>query len=392
MTCIPGGATQHSGVLVRTLPLSNNNYGGVLQAYALQTCLGHLGANSAVDVSERRSGPSLEDVKTSIKRAGVALRAPGFRQRWGPGLLRPQVSSTIEQFVSRRIRTVSLFEKRQLSLGLLEQFGVLLAGSDQVWRRRYGDVLSYLFDFADASRHRMISYAASFGLDDLSEYSRDERRRAGNLLERFSAISVRERSAVDLCEREWGITAEQHIDPTMLLPMGHYRTLAQRGQSPRSAVSAYILDQSTSTAAAIETLAHELDRSVSHLIPVLPPSRSHLARDPLKYRWPTVETWLRAFDESEFVVTDSFHGTVFAIMSRTPFVALVNHMRGRARFETLLELTGLGARLVSRCEPDQLGSALTRSIDWEDVERRLEGERNRSLSFLQRHALLEVSS
>jgi hypothetical protein len=71
-----------------------------------------------------------------------------------------------------------------------------------------------------------MSYAASFGRADLSEYSQAERARSAALAQRLSAISVRERSGVDICWQEWGVRAEQHVDPTMLLSAEHYQSLA----------------------------------------------------------------------------------------------------------------------------------------------------------------------
>ena len=91
--------------------------------------------------------------------------------------------------------------------------------------------------------------------------------------------------------------------------------------------------------------------------------------------------WLRGFRDAEFIVTDSFHGTVFSIIFNKPFIAIGNESRGMSRFQSLLKMFGLEDRLVFRSE--QVNRELiNRPIDYHKVDELLESYKRFSLGFL----------
>jgi len=95
---------------------------------------------------------------------------------------------------------------------------------------------------------------------------------------------------------------------------------------------------------------------------------------------PGVEQWLQAFAEADVVVTDSFHGCVFSIIYRRPFVVIGNEDRGMARFDTPLDTFGLRDRLVAG--GDDAADKVCRPMDWDRVEARMEEMRRKSMEFL----------
>ena len=96
-----------------------------------------------------------------------------------------------------------------------------------------------------------------------------------------------------------------------------------------------------------------------------------------------VEEWLRAFAQADFVVTDSFHGCVFSIIHRKPFIAVANEGRGIDRFTSLLGYLGLQDRLVFSMEDyRQKRSALLAPIDFAPVAEKLVQAQEASLAFL----------
>ena len=98
---------------------------------------------------------------------------------------------------------------------------------------------------------------------------------------------------------------------------------------------------------------------------------------------PPVEQWLAAFADAEFVVTDSFHGCVLAILMHKRFIAVGNSYRGTARLRSLLDMFGLDMRLVQGIDPDDDGEYFLSDIDWDQVEAVLDQRREASLAFLQ---------
>lgn len=374
-------------VLIRTLPLQAGNYGGIVQAWAMQQVLQGMGISSATDVSERRVGrpAAASRVKSLAKK--IILDLPLVRID-NPGLtsehLKPQIDARLRRFVEEHLDTTSVFVGADVRVGALEEYDGFLVGSDQVWRARWSDIRSYLFDFVAAEDPRpRVSYAASFGRDDLSEYTEQLIADAAILAARMTAISVREKSGVEICRDLWGVAAEAHVDPTMLLEPRSYRRLysAQSKGFDEPTLLSYVLDASARATGHVDRVASLTGLSVRSMSPDVPRTVPDFRRDPDRFRRPGVPDWLAAFEHADFVVTDSFHGTVFAILNNTPFLTLINRSRGASRFDSLLGRLSLTDRMIDPA--DEVSNELIAApIDWSDVNDRLARERERGLAFL----------
>jgi hypothetical protein len=174
-----------------------------------------------------------------------------------------------------------------------------------------------------------------------------------------------------------GIDAIQVLDPTLLLPAEHYIRLAGEF-SEKPSVMSYILDRTPERTAAVERVCRTLDLPEND---VTAPCRMARGTNIDDCVWPPIERWLAGLAAARFVVTDSFHGTALAILFNKPFVALTNHERGAARFESLLSLFGLQDRLLSPDTPLPDG-LITEIPDFERVNTILARERENSLAFL----------
>ena len=100
-----------------------------------------------------------------------------------------------------------------------------------------------------------------------------------------------------------------------------------------------------------------------------------------EFVFPPIEEWINGFVHADFIITDSFHGTVFAILFNKPFLSIGNAKRGLSRFSSLLDNFKLKERLI--LEPNKFEmQKLSDEIDWDYVNSRLALERERSLAFL----------
>lgn len=376
-------------ILVRTLPLDAANYGGIVQAWALQRALESIGFDPVTDTSRSFADtPNYKRrVKVALKRA--ILSVPGVRIE-RPALtaahLRARIDADVLAFVENELETVELYGRDGADVDLLRNIDGFIVGSDQVWRARWSDIRSYLFDFlAPHDTRPRISYAASFGRDDISEYDDALREDSATLAGRLTAISVREDSGVDICADSWGVRAEVHVDPTMLLDRDRYDALTAGAKRlvHGPALVSYVLDASAPINAQIALIRERTGLGVVKLTTDAPRSVPEFRRNPTPYVRPPVQEWLRAFSDAEFVVTDSFHGTVFAILNNKSFVSIVNRSRGASRFESLLDRFGLADRLVEPGQqlPDEL---FANPIEWAEVNQRLADERQRGFDFLRR--------
>ncbi|MET4157285.1 hypothetical protein ABIC29_000839 [Agromyces sp. PvR057] len=356
-----------------------------MQAYALQEVLRQLGADAVTDVSRSDRPDGLRSWGKILIKSGVC-RVPVLQRfapiAWHRQLIRRDRARPIRPFVAAKIRTVRIYRGRRPRLDELSDVTLYLVGSDQVWRNAYADVRSYLFDFAPDGA-KMASYAASFGRDNLDEYPSQLVEDSRALAQRFEAISVREAEAISLCRDHWGVDAVQHIDPTLLLTVDHYQEISGPSAdnlTRKSNVLSYMLDPTIKTGAYIDYVARVLELRRCDLLPPRPARAKSLRPDAAGV--PTVHGWLRAFGDASFVVTDSFHGTVFALLNGKPFITLVNEFRGVSRLSSLLNLVGLADRLLVDASEEDIDATLSRAIDWADVNRRLEQERARGRDYL----------
>lgn len=371
-------------VLTRTFPpASNPNYGGILQAWALQQVLQDLGHDSRVD-STRSSRPSAirEFVKTSrqfaIDRLCPARLVPA---RFVNGIARREANRDLLRFAQEHIRSVALYQGGgKISREVFDLAEAFVVGSDQVWRTSYMDVPSFLLDFLPEEQPALrIAYAASFGVDTAEGFSPELTARTKKLAQHFDAISVREESGVKMAQELWGVKALRVIDPTLLLSRSRYEPIMGE-DSVRGGIASYILDASTASSALVDEAAATIETSVHHLFPPLATSLTDLRRHPERYRRPSVGDWVRTIAHADAVVTDSYHGTLFSILFNKPFLVSLNAKRGSTRFETILQLLRLEDRIVQHDGEDL--ARLEAPIEWEAVNTRIAAERERGLEFL----------
>lgn len=375
-------------VLIRTFPpFSNANYGGILQAYALAQALESIGADAWVDQSRAGRRPTLtRRIKRALMHLYTRIRPNSRRaQAWLVQLLEAELGARQLEFAPSRIAGTRLLDSKDRAIpAAVAEFDAFVAGSDQIWRPAMVPVSSYLFDFlAEADPRPRLSYAASFGVGNTAEYTPELVAQTRDLARHLTAVSVRERSGISLAEELWGVAAAQHIDPTLLLPADHYREMAEGSAviAPAGGLVDYVLDKDVAARESVEQVRALLGVESKSLIPTPPSTWSDFRSNPDEYMRPSVEEWLRAIHEASYVVTDSFHGTVFSIIFKRPFMSIVNRRRGAARFESLLQLFGMEDRLVEPGVTISPELVLT-PINWDSVDAILALERDRSLSYL----------
>lgn len=354
-------------IAILTQPLGHN-YGGLLQAYALQTYLKRHGY-------EAETIDRCMPIKRSSSIKGYVINCVRFLL----GRIKLIPTRKKESFVLKNLldfRDKRLYishpiisEKQIRKYFRFKGFSAVIVGSDQVWRPRYSpSILNFYLDFLDdiGSSSKRIAYAASFGTSEW-EYSKELTAQCKGLASKFDAVSVREDSAVGLCADKFGIKAQLVVDPTLLLEPSDYELLIHEcsENSRGSCVLSYVLDPASEKSAIAESIGTSLGLEVFSIKPehkITQVAANELA----KCQLPSVESWLKAFHDASFVVTDSFHGTVFSILFNKPFVAVGNATRGMARFESLLTQFGLTGRLVTSID-DITPSLVLDEINWDAV-------------------------
>lgn len=304
-----------------------NNYGGAIQNFAMQQVLNKMQVKSkTIDYLKIPSSSFFKHVLGWIKTFILlfAFRRRKFNKYTHKGTRK----EIFQKFIDKYISTTKKCYRYEIKM--LEGYDAVIVGSDQVWRPMYNYRIEDKFlRFAKDHPIKRIAYATSFGVDNW-EYTPKQTRECSRLAKKFDAISVREESGVKLCKEHLGVEATWVLDPTLLLTKEDYLPICEDiPVCNEKYLAVYVLDDNEELTATYENEAHKRGLVVKKFSA---DSKSTL----------TVPEWIAMFRDASYVVTDSFHGTVFSIIFGKDFKCLYNKVRGSARFESLLKLYNSG--------------------------------------------------
>lgn len=212
-----------------------------------------------------------------------------------------------------------------------------LAGSDQIWNTtfRNGTDPGYYLDFGPASVRRE-SFAASFAITEIEE---SKKAWVKENLKRFDRITVREQSALKILN-DLGFEGELQDDPVFLLSAEQWDEVADgtgEGEKYVLVYDFYIGDD-------IKRKAQEIAKERGLKIYAICSSPLSYADENFVYSGP--ETFVSLVKNASYVVSNSFHGTVFAMIYNVPFCVLNRPDGLNVRMRDLLDRKGMLDRLV----------------------------------------------
>lgn len=343
------------GILTLSL---GDNYGGVLQNYALQEAL-RMEGHQPITISHDYFYPWYVIFIYKIKSFLF-----GILKRKQKGISDRKSSNHI--FIEKNIVHTPPYICLNNNIVKRYEFDAMIVGSDQVWRPRYNpnNLPDFYLRFVKEKSCVKFAYAASFGVDNC-EYTSKDIKACLKYVHKLKGISVREKTGASLCEKYFGVTPVLVLDPTLLITKGKYEVLCSSIKpDDRPYILAYVLDDNDSIRAIINSVMKKLEVPVKFI----------KANGQV-----TIEDWLSHFRDASLVVTDSFHGTVFSIIFEKDFISVPNIKRGASRFESLLSNFGLMDRLVSNNFEPEL---ILHGINWDKVNKKIESLRKISLSYL----------
>jgi polysaccharide pyruvyl transferase WcaK-like protein len=373
---------------ILTQPL-HNNYGGLLQAYALKEVLHSLGHEVIIINRQSKKVSSFRKFGSIAKSIlfGRTIAPNVLLNEYLKGLISRETRKFREKFIPNLTHLITDNEGMQdlNNMG----FDAYVVGSDQCWRPRYSpSIRNYFLDFAiNDNRVKRIAYAASFGVSHW-EFTNEDTDVCRELLKKFDAISVREDSAIDLIKNKLGIGDAIHVlDPTMLLSKEHYNDLVESEKSSVTPgnLNVYVLDKTPEKDKLVRQIEEKLQLKAFEVLPVQRLNEQKVSKGNIEdFVYPNPAAWIRGFQDAKFVVTDSFHGTVFSILHNVPFIVIGNSERGLSRFQSLLKLFGLEDRLITDVDSVNIGNFTYKNLDWSRVNKILNKERDKSLEFLKK--------
>ena len=360
---------------ILTQPLANN-YGGVLQNWALQQALKHMGH---VPITLNIPYPHIREKYDLVRTSWRLLkRLKGDKSILFINADKQQnflntPCKNLRQFVVDNIDVMDLPGKVDSSFcDEHPEIEAFIVGSDQVWRKAFSPYLpNYFLDFTEGFDVGRVAYGVSFGRKEM-DVSQDELPYYSELASRFDAISVREEDGKEICKKQLNSSASLVIDPTLLIDPSEYFELINDVESHEKSnryAAVYVLDRNKLKEKNINIFCNK-----NGLIP-------KYIGYPSSKGFQSVESWLNDIANSQYVITDSYHGTIFSILFRKPFTSICNPSRGASRFITLLTALGLENRLINEGERF---IPLSESINFTEVYAKISDRRSESIAFLKK--------
>lgn len=367
---------------ILTLPL-HTNYGGILQAYALQTVLERMGhkvnvIGAPVIVKHLPLWRKILSVSKRLCQRYLLGRKDILIDREKEEYKRAITTRKYTtQFVDKYIHTRKVYRLQEIQQN---DYDAIIVGSDQIWRTDYNQQWEqqnaddiYLGFTKDWCLKR-IAYAASFGKDKV-ELKGKELKLCKEAISKFNAISVREENGVNLCREIFGVKATVMPDPTLLLSYDDYKKLIPdiSNTSKPNFLLSYILDDNVEKSSLRDKIANEKGLMIK-----ITNKSDYIDNNGEYPPQPPVEAWLKAFAECKYVITDSFHACVFSIIFHKQFTVIANKERGVSRFQTLLKMFGLTDRMVY--SPSEY--RVLQDIDFAKVDDIIKNKQEEALLFL----------
>ena len=360
------------------------NYGNVLQRYAVCNLLMGLGAEVESLWFSPQAGflPYLQshypwmkdswDWKTWVK-LGINWKGSTKKVFSGQNTWEAARSAVIKSFVDRYIPMRYDVDFDEVAT----EYDYFVVGSDQVWNPNFAGFEKFFMKFA--SMEKRIAYAASISSPDVPL---DAMEVFIDGINGMKAISVREQAGAELIEQLTGRKVEVVADPTMLVAAERWREIARKPswlKGDEKILTTYFLGKRPDEI--INRLADEHGLKVVNILDEH--VFEHYAVAP--------EEWLWLIDNASLMYTDSFHGTVFSILFRRPFVVAERIEAGCAskmtsRIDTLLGKFGLEARRGTKENGYMIDNPM--EIQYGDVDGILASEKAKAISYL--HRALEL--
>ena len=369
-----------------TLYHKNYNYGGIIQAYAMQYIFQQMNLDAKlISFKTNRKHYLMNRFLNIGLRKSLELFTRKLLFRF---LIRKEINNLLLEKKKRydifmdHIPHTRLYTEESI-VESDEIFDFYVVGSDQVWNPGWwNDIL--LLNFTKKPK---FSYAASIGRGNLSN---DEACLLSKALSSYIDISVREKQAQRIIKELCGVSSELVLDPTLLVEPFIWNEIAKRNELIDNYVLVYMVGNTNKYKKTIYNYCHDKGMKVVSIgyAKNMYFSSEEKYSDYIIYDAGPLE-WLGLIKYAKYVFTDSFHGSVFSIIFKRLFYCCErdnpnDKTNENSRLYSFLELTGLEKRLLN-ARSFQNDKLLDENIDYEAVENRLSIHRLKSKEFIKRN-------
>lgn len=348
------------------------NYGSLLQTIATQKIINKLGHEcQIIDYIEKEE--NYKNVEKTLLKNKKNWSSNPIKKILYLMLRQPASVYAGQKFEKMRkeyLKLTHLYETREELINDLPRADAYLTGSDQVWGPMSNGNLNgiYFLDFVKSNKK--LAFSASFGR---TEYSKENIVKIKKWVTDYNHIAVRENSAVDLL-KSMGIDAEQVLDPTLMISSDEWKKLINKDINKK-----YILVYQLHNDKNLNQYAKEVSKRTGLPILRVSPYFFHCSRGGKLVLAPKLGKFLSLIKNATYMITDSFHGTAFAINFNTQFIEILPNNKTNSRNQSILQLTKLDDRIVRDFTDFTI---LNHKIDFSYANNVLEVERQKSFTIL----------
>lgn len=373
------------------------NYGAALQCYALSSFIrkvGHeviifnapLNSEGAIEVSLarlilRKIKKTLKNIISSNKQSNSEF-VRYYRDEkekkediyWDNQvkLLFDSFNQTYLPPFTKELKNEQDFKKQY------PQADLYIVGSDQVWNLSITQLQKQIFFFSFLKDEARISYAASFGGSTQWSGSPEETQEINQLLKKFKGISVRENSGISILHDIFHLNGVEVLDPTLLLSSIEYDKLAEKSNLEASQdLYAYKFIINDIWLETLKFISKETESKLRMDCETI--QLPDIPFNPVL----SIEGWLKLIKTAKFVVTDSFHCTVFCILFKKQFIVSPSYSGGEGRMLSFLKKLGLENRFYYTTKDIRENKETWKMpIDYDKVYQKLNYHKEQSIKYL----------
>ena len=348
------------------------NYGSVLQTYASQELLSRRGDSVYIAnyILPEASGLKYMDIILRKHASGSRIKKMILRAVVLPTMIRWKYvfGGFLKKYLNVCGSPADNCDKLKTEL---PEADIYCTGSDQVWNPKANRGLqpAYFCEFAPKGK-KIVSLAASFGVKTVRE---EDEAQMKKYLEKYSLLSVREISGIDILDKA-GVKGKVILDPVMIETDGFWKKLAAK----RKIRSDYVLVYQPNSSRSFDSYAEQAAEKQGKKLVRICTRYDQILKNGRAVPVPTVEQWISLFYYADFVITDSFHGTVFSLLFQKEFINLYPPLFSE-RLDSLLNMFGIEERHITDCSRFDI---LDRRIDYRKVNEILDEKRKESLKFI----------
>ena len=328
-----------------------HNFGSVFQAYSLYRFLEKNGYETElIDYRPAYYEAGKNKMKTLI---GRVLNYRAYSRR----------KSKFENFIKSydRLSTQQFKSLYELEKYYGDSDHLLIAGGDQLWNNYHpcGNDDAYKLTFE--KKAKKLAYGTSMGRDNFTE---DELAALADKVKDFESIMLRERSGVDQLSRHSSVELAHVIDPVGLLDVEEFKKIAKKPNISEPYAVMYLADSSEILDEAVRRLSKELGLKIVHICGFK--KKCYCDRFE-KDVGP--EEILGYILHADFVLSASFHATMFSLLFNKQFATILPGAKTNARIEDILSYVGLQDRILHNAND---ADRLMNPIDYLSVNEKIE--------------------